>query len=400
MATFISTLAAVSTLLLAQSVAGAETVTIKNSSYTTVYTVTQDTGANVPLFSKRFQWPNLPYKADSGDGPRGTMQGYNICNSTTLGPNSQCATLHINGPDDFCIWASPDPNELVGNVEGEMVAACTNAKYGSRVLPPGAISGLQYITTPHYIEIIGFIDQTALNLKSDDYGGEEDPHGADGRGNALGGLLYSSAFGQGIQQVPQWNYFVGSGIFCFKACNPNTPDSWNLCNNVYDRSGCTYNMPANYNAINGTFQSCKGDDQLPVGVYVTNGKTSTWYQPGEEVTNFSPPYQPFIPGTSSCTNYNSSSLFASMAAYASANPPNTTSSSRAAANTSAPSVSVVVSNGVTSTITRAPGNAANAGSTASAAAKATSTTPNSASRPVASGLTGLLLVGLAAVFLL
>lgn len=40
-----------------------------------VYTITQDTGEDVPLASKHFQWPDLPYQADSGDGPRGTQQG-------------------------------------------------------------------------------------------------------------------------------------------------------------------------------------------------------------------------------------------------------------------------------------------------------------------------------------
>lgn len=68
-----------------------------------------------------------------------------------------------------------------------------------------------------YVQVVGQIDQTALNLQSDDYGGEEDPHGADARGNPLGSLLYSSAFGKGPmsddQQVFEWSFFVGSGSF-------------------------------------------------------------------------------------------------------------------------------------------------------------------------------------------
>jgi hypothetical protein len=48
--------------------------------------------------------------------------------------------------------------------------------------------------------------------------------------------------------------------------------------------GCTYNDPANYAAINGTFSSCKGEDQLPAGVYVDgNGNTMTYYQPAESL---------------------------------------------------------------------------------------------------------------------
>jgi hypothetical protein len=57
-------------------------------------------------------------------------------------------------------------------------------------------------------------------LQIADFGGEEDPHGADQRGNPLGSLLYSSAFGAGpaspYKQVIEWSYFVGGGIFCFK----------------------------------------------------------------------------------------------------------------------------------------------------------------------------------------
>lgn len=33
--------------------------------------------------------------------------------------------------------------------------------------------------TAGYVQVVGQIDQTALNLQADDYGGEEDPHGAD-----------------------------------------------------------------------------------------------------------------------------------------------------------------------------------------------------------------------------
>lgn len=33
--------------------------------------------------------------------------------------------------------------------------------------------------TPDYVQVVGFIDQTQINLQSDDTGGELDPHGAD-----------------------------------------------------------------------------------------------------------------------------------------------------------------------------------------------------------------------------
>ena len=44
--------------------------------------MTQTDAVDVPL--QRFTYPQLPYKADSGSGPRGTMQGYNICVSAVI----------------------------------------------------------------------------------------------------------------------------------------------------------------------------------------------------------------------------------------------------------------------------------------------------------------------------
>lgn len=46
-------------------------------------------------------------------------------------------------------------------------------------MPDGALLGVQHITTDDYVMIVGFIDQTQVNLNADDYGGELDPHGAD-----------------------------------------------------------------------------------------------------------------------------------------------------------------------------------------------------------------------------
>jgi len=33
--------------------------------------------------------------------------------------------------------------------------------------------------TPDYVQVVGFIDQTKINMLKGDYGGEMDPHGAD-----------------------------------------------------------------------------------------------------------------------------------------------------------------------------------------------------------------------------
>lgn len=247
------------------------------------------------------------------------------------------------------IWGGPFPDVTVGEDEEQLVAYCTTDTHGTRVLPPGALKGVQFIKTPDYVEVIGYIDQTSLNLQADDYGGEEDPHGADQRGNPLGGLVYTSAFGSNstsngggnggggsnspYTQAAEWSYFVGSGIFCFKVCDPNSSRDASLCQHTYDRVGCTYNCPADYASINGTFSSCEGDNQLPIGQYVSNGQTMTWRQPPESEGPIETiPYTPAIPATSQCSTYQSSSLYSGLEAYYSAHPGN---SSTAAAGTTA-----------------------------------------------------------------
>src|SRR6266576_4134582 len=105
--------------------------------------------------------------------------------------------------------------------------------------------------------------------------------------------------------------FMGGGQFCQKACNPASPNAAALCYNIYDRIGCAYNIPAV--PVNGTFMSCLGDDQLPPGVYVSNGVTMTYTQPGENTPITTMPYTPYLPPSSSCTTYTSSQIYSQIA---------------------------------------------------------------------------------------
>ena len=80
---------------------------------------------------------------------------------------------------DFCLWGPPEPNSVVGDTEGEAVAYCTKPEHGTRLIPRGALQGVQFMKTPDYVQVVGFIDQTQINMQVDDWGGEMDPHGAD-----------------------------------------------------------------------------------------------------------------------------------------------------------------------------------------------------------------------------
>jgi len=218
-----------------------------------------------PLITKRFTWDNIPYKVDTDTGlARGEQLGYNRCNSTTEGPSSLCQTAYINSLDDFCIWAPATPGHTVGEIEGEMIAWCTNPGHGTRVMPEGTITGVQFTRSPDYVQVVGFMDQTKINMIAGDAGGEMDPHGADLRGNPLGGLLFTNAFTGTYVQAVEWHNFNGGNQFCLKACDASkAPNDARLCEHIYDTQGCGFNAPSG--ARDKVFESCASNSQNPPG---------------------------------------------------------------------------------------------------------------------------------------
>ncbi|KAF7437588.1 hypothetical protein PC9H_004430 [Pleurotus ostreatus] len=275
-----------------------------------------------PLASKHFAYPTgLPYQADSEQLIRGTQTGYNICNSTTENQNSLCQTSFLNALDDFCLWAPINPNSTIPDTEGEEVAWCTKPGRGTRLIPAGALKGVQFMRTPDYVQVVGFIDQRLINIQTGDFGGELDPHGADlasillPRGNPLGGLVYSTAWSgnnNSFTQVIEWHNFMGGDAFCFKACDPSRPNAASFCQHIYDRIGCAYNAPNN--AQNGTFEACAGENQDFPGVYTLNGAVLTYTQPPEALGVITTlPYEPRVPASSDCVPFESTELFAALA---------------------------------------------------------------------------------------
>jgi hypothetical protein len=270
----------------------------------------------VPLASQSFTYTALPYQADPNNGERGTQTGYNICNSTTENQQSLCQTAIINSLDDFCLWGPTEANSVIGNVEGECVAWCTKAGHGTRLIPQGALTGVQFMQTPDYVQVTGLINQALIDIAADDDGGELDPHGADQRGNPLGALLFSNAFSASngnantyIQAI-EWHNFMGGGAFCLKACDPSRPNAAQYCQHIYDRIGCQYNAPAAY--APDVFESCKGDSQDFPGVYTgADGVVTTYQQPAESLGAITAlPYTARIPASSQCTPGVSSVLYA------------------------------------------------------------------------------------------
>lgn len=207
---------------------------------------------------------------------------------------SLCQNSFINSVQDFCLYGPPQPgpDSVIGNTERIEVAWCIKDGYGTRLIPDGSITGAHFVVTPDFVQVTGTGNLTGLNIPAGDTGGELDPHGADGNGNPIGGLVFSSGFGD-LQQILEWTNFMSADQFCFRACKPG-PMAATWCQHIYDVMGCAWNMPANYNA--GVFEQCRGDSGQPMGVY----GGSTFHQ-GEPAT---PPPHP-VPSSSSCTTLTS-----------------------------------------------------------------------------------------------
>ena len=57
--------------------------------------------------------------------------------------------------------------------------------------------GVQFVKSPDYIQVTGFMDQTKINMVRGDAGGEMDPHGAD----LVCLVQYEIRFGDVVQDV-------------------------------------------------------------------------------------------------------------------------------------------------------------------------------------------------------
>ncbi|WFD30142.1 hypothetical protein MSPP1_001159 [Malassezia sp. CBS 17886] len=188
-----------------------------------------------------------------------------------------CQNLYVNSGTDFCLWAPPGPNETaIGDAEHNVVSYCTKSGRGTRLIPSGTLHSVHFVRTPVYVQVSGLGNFSSLFVSRKGGGGELDPHGADLLGNPRGGLVFSNAFGRGLEQVHEWNSFIDQESYCLRACQDG-PQAYTYCINLYDELGCNWNMPT-YPDSPGEFESCEGDLAQVVGVYTTNATTSTFFQ--------------------------------------------------------------------------------------------------------------------------
>jgi hypothetical protein len=210
---------------------------------------------------------NAPNHSESG------QRGGNHC-GTKNNQTSMCQNVYVNSVTDFCLWAPPyakyGKGDTIGASERYEVAWCLKDGYGTRTIPPGTIKAAHFVQTPDYAQITGYGDFTKMNVAKGDEGGELDPHGADGKGNPIGGLVFGKSYGK-LQQYHEWTNFMSATEFCIRVCPDKNPKRTKYCQHIYDVMGCYWNMPGNYNA---GFTTCEGDSTEPMGIY----GTSTWYQ--------------------------------------------------------------------------------------------------------------------------
>jgi len=175
-------------------------------------------------------------------------------------------------------------------------------------------------------------------MTPDDFGGEMDPHGADLRGNPIGGIMFSSNFsGSGFVQVIEWTNFMGGNAFCLKACDPAGANAANFCQHIYDRIGCAYNAPNN--AQNGTFEACDSDNADFPGIFTSNGVVMTYTQPPESLGPItSIPFTARVAPSSNCQPFQSAQVFTGLPTLStsSAAPTNTASGAGTRTNTGKP----------------------------------------------------------------
>ena len=247
---------------------------------------------------------------------------------------------------DFCLYSSPTSNLPIADSEGYEVAWCTRKKDGARLIPQGAMTGVQVLNTSAYIQFVVHINQVAINLPANDTGGELDPHGADGVCSLQSALescrLIVSPKGReshgrfGILDCFQlrWRHsptnhrvesvrllfcfflssthlasrFIGANVSATKICNPAGTNPLGYCLNTLDRLGIAYNMPNN--AQDGVFEVCDSDTMQLPGVYVSNGQTLTYTQPDESLGPITTvPYTPTVPSSSNCQTFQSTDLY-------------------------------------------------------------------------------------------
>lgn len=110
----------------------------------------------------------------------GVQTGSNQCRRRwgEWNPKANCQNLYVNNAYDFCLYG-PKSSANVGDAEADVVSYCSRKGYGTRLIPPGTITGLQFLKTPSYVQLALVGDFTKIGVAPKDEGGELDHAGPD-----------------------------------------------------------------------------------------------------------------------------------------------------------------------------------------------------------------------------
>ncbi|KAJ7666744.1 hypothetical protein DFH06DRAFT_926485, partial [Mycena polygramma] len=196
---------------------------------------------------------------------------------SVINQTSLSRLLSVNSIDDFCLFAPPVAGSQIADTETEEVAWCILPRNNARVIPDGTVTGLTFLKTDFYVQLMGTGDFTKIGIAAGDEGGELDPHGAEGTGNPIGGNVTTTVADGTDLPIAEWMLYISATQFCLRACiNANsTYSSAFMCWHELDVMGCEFVMPGTYNPP-GTFETCDADVAYPPGWYptVVDGTTS------------------------------------------------------------------------------------------------------------------------------
>ncbi|KAF7361377.1 hypothetical protein MSAN_01170500 [Mycena sanguinolenta] len=214
-------------------------------------------------------------------GTQGTTNPPTATMPTMINQQSMARLISINSIDDFCLFGPPTLSALLSITTlpnpGEEVAWCTMPRNNARVIPDGTITGVSFLKTDFYVQLMGVGDFTKLNIIAGDEGGELDPHGATGAGNPVGGNVTTTVADGTDLPIAEWMMYMAADQFCLRACyNANsTYSAAYMCWHELDVMGCEFVMPGTYQPA-GVFETCDADVAYPPGWYptVVDGTTS------------------------------------------------------------------------------------------------------------------------------
>ncbi|KAJ7026972.1 hypothetical protein C8F04DRAFT_965799, partial [Mycena alexandri] len=167
---------------------------------------------------------------------------------TAINQTSMARFVRVNSIDDFCLFAPPTLANI-SDTETFEVAWCTKPRNNARVIPDGTITGVSFLKTPFYVQLMGTGDFTKLNIPQGDFGGELDPHGAYGAGNPVGGNVTTNVVDGEDEPIAEWMLYIDYNQFCIRLCTSanSTYSAAFMCWHELDEMGCEFVMPGTYN---------------------------------------------------------------------------------------------------------------------------------------------------------